>query len=629
MCRPRALRIPLVLLLLAVLAEVPATTQTGSGVIEGRVMDSMGAALPGVTVTITSREFGLQRTVVADEKGNYTVPGLPPGSYEVRATLAGFVGSVQAVALAAGQKARLDFTLSIATITETVQVTASAPVVNARASAFATSAAHWRPWPGMVSRTTTFDRIEENRFVRVADSPRSTFSTDVDTASYAYMRRSLVRGVVPPRDSVRTEELLNYFRYDYPNPTGSVPLSVTTEVARCPWEPRHALLHVGVQARQSAEPGSIRRNLVFLLDVSGSMQPEDKLPLVRSAMSLLVNQLTARDTVAIVVYAGSSGLALPITPGDEHGVILEAIRRLHAGGSTNGGEGIELAYKLAREAFIDGGVNRVILATDGDFNVGVTDRSDLLEMIEQKRKSGIYLSVLGVGDDNLQDGMMEQLADRGNGNYAYLDTLEEAQKVLVREADATLIPVATDVKIQVEFNPRHVQAYRLIGYENRLLAAEDFKDDQKDAGDVGAGQSVTALYEIVPANLPHRLPEVDPLRYQQVREMRSATQGEMAQVKLRYKRPGASRSEPLDVVVSMPSKLEAPVGTNLGFSAAVATFGMMLRDSKNKGEATWKMAAELARRHRGPDADGYRAQFVRLVEMAEGISATKRGSGDK
>jgi Ca-activated chloride channel family protein len=538
----------------------------------------------------------------------------------------------------AGQAATANIVMEVGKLEETVRVDGAAGLVQSQSAAtrsFRTAIGaapphpyHYPPpwrYPSAPYNTTSFDKIDENPFLRAADTPLSTFSVDVDTASYSFVRRMLSTGVLPQKDAVRIEELLNYFHYDYPNPTGDAPFSVTTEVGPCPWNATHLLAHVGLQARRLERRDTPPRNLVFLLDVSGSMEPPDKLPLVKAAMQMLTTRLTNRDTVGIVVYASSSGVVLRPTSGDQKERILDAIAHLQAGGSTNGADGLETAYHMAREHFDREGINRVILASDGDFNTGMSSRGDLMRLIEAERTSGIALSVLGVGTDNLKDGMLEQLADRGNGNYAYLDSLEEAHKVLAREASATLITVAKDVKIQVEFNPAQVAAYRLIGYENRALRAEDFKDDAKDAGEMGAGHSVTALYEIVPAGAKLDVPVPDDLRYQQPRPLAStaAKSGELLWVKLRYKHPNAQTSTPLDVVVQAPRRADLHMTPNLGFSAAVAAFGMLLRDSAHKGDASWRLAAELAARYRGEDPDGSRAQFAHLVEMAEALARTK------
>jgi Ca-activated chloride channel family protein len=473
--------------------------------------------------------------------------------------------------------------------------------------------------PGSVAvfDTEAYDHIEENRFHRVEADPLSTFSVDVDTASYANVRRFLADGELPPAGAVRTEELVNYFRFAYPQPSGTDPFSITTELAECPWNPKHRLALIGLQGRAATDRDPAPRNLVFLLDVSGSMMPADKLPLVRKAMRMLTDVLTERDRVAIVVYAGASGLVLPSTPGDQKERIREALEGLEAGGSTNGASGITLAYQIARTNFIRGGVNRVVLATDGDFNVGVTNQSDLVQLIERERESGIFLSVLGVGTGNLKDSTMEKLADKGNGNYSYLDSLHEARKVLVQEAGGTLETIAKDVKIQVEFNPHDVAAYRLIGYENRLLNHQDFNDDTKDAGEIGAGHSVTALYEIVPAGVTVDTPGVDPLKYQsQPREASAAKSGELLTVKVRYKAPDGQTSQLLSrVLINRPSAMTA----NVGFASAVAEFGMLLRGSPSLGRASFESASARAKQFQGEDEDGYRDEFIRLVDRAASL----------
>jgi Ca-activated chloride channel family protein len=464
--------------------------------------------------------------------------------------------------------------------------------------------------------TEAYDSLDENPFRRVATDPLSTFSIDVDTASYANVRRFLTRGSMPPAGAVRVEEMINYFTYDYAAPGPDAPFSVTTELAAAPWNPNHRLALIGLRS-VAPERSDAAKNLVFLIDVSGSMNEPDKLPLVRSAMRMLVETLTARDRVAIVVYAGASGLVLPSTAGDRKAEILQRIDALESGGSTNGAAGITLAYQVAREHLIPGGVNRVILATDGDFNVGVTSQDELVRLISAQRASGVFLSVLGVGTGNLKDSTMEKLADKGNGNYAYLDSLHEARKVLVREAGGTLITVARDVKIQVEFNPVTVAGYRLIGYENRVLRNEEFNDDTIDAGEIGAGHTVTALYEIVPAGRDVPSGDADPLRYQRDRERTpAAASGELMTVKLRYKRPDGDASRLLSTVVhDRPGK----PGPNLGFASAVAEVGMLIRHSKHTGDASYHAAIERARRFRGDDPEGYRGEFIKLAELAASL----------
>jgi Ca-activated chloride channel homolog len=391
--------------------------------------------------------------------------------------------------------------------------------------------------------TEAYDHIVDNPFVKVAQAPLSTFSTDVDTASYANMRRFLnMMNRLPPKDSVRIEEFLNYFTYDYPSPPRDKPLAVLAEVSAAPWKPEHRLVRIGIKASEQEAGQPKPSNLVFLIDVSGSMGTPEKLPLLKSAMKLLVERLTENDRVAMVVYAGKSGLVLPSTSGDKKEMLIHALEKLEAGGSTNGGSGIRLAYDVAQANYIPGGSNRVILATDGDFNVGITDQGSLIRL-EDKARSGVFLSVLGFGGGNYKDSTLEKLADKGNGNYAYIDTLNEARKALVEQMAGTLFTVAKDVKIQVEFNPAEVAAYRLIGYENRVLRDQDFNDDRKDAGDVGEGHTVTALFEVVPSGQATDIPSVDPLRYQTSRQASSnAGSGELMTVKLRYKDPERSET---------------------------------------------------------------------------------------
>jgi Ca-activated chloride channel homolog len=470
-----------------------------------------------------------------------------------------------------------------------------------------------------------YDASKENDFFDPKESPLSTFSIDVDTASYANVRRILNEGRLPPAGAVRIEEFINYFSYDYPNPEGDRPFSVTTEVAVCPWNPRNRLVHVGLQGRRFDQGSTPPRNLVFLLDVSGSMRPQNKLPLVKAAMRLLVKQLREEDHVAMVVYAGASGVVLEPTSGSDQATILAALDRLSSGGSTNAGQGIQLAYTMARTHFDKEAINRVILATDGDFNVGITNRSDLEKLIEKERESGVFLTVLGVGTGNIKDSQMEMLADKGNGNYAYLDSIREAQKVLVREIGSTLVTIAKDVKIQIEFNPHRVGSYRLIGYENRVLAARDFNDDRKDAGEIGAGHSVTALYEITPPGESGKTGNVDPLKYQDgKRPTPDALGGEILTCKLRHKKPDGDTSILSEFPLRDPGHVayEASSG-NLQFSAAVAAFGMLLRDSKYKGDASFALVHELASGSLGTDPDGDRAEFLTLITKAQTLSRAR------
>ncbi len=474
--------------------------------------------------------------------------------------------------------------------------------------------------------TAAYDHIAENPFLDASANPLSTFSIDVDTASYSNIRRFINEGRLPPKDAVRLEEMINYFTYDYPQPTDGKPFSIHVDVAGCPWEASHRLVRVGLKGREIAVDKRGASNLVFLLDVSGSMTPAERLPLIKQSMRLLVDKLTENDRVAIVVYAGGSGVALPSTTGDHKEQILGALENLQAGGSTNGAQGIELAYKMAADHFIKGGVNRVILATDGDFNVGVTSQGDLIRLIEEKAKGGVFLSVLGVGTDNLKDSTMQKLADKGNGNYAYLDSLEEAHKVLVQQMNGTLVTIAKDVKIQVEFNPAQVASYRLIGYEKRMLRKEDFNNDKIDAGEIGAGHTVTALYEVVPAgagaNPAASVPPVDPLKYTVKAKQAAEPSGshEMLTVKLRHKAPEGEKSELTERVLVDSGASFASASPDLKFAAAVAEFGMLLRDSEHKGNGSLGAVLEWAQEGKGSDPNGYRAGFIELVRKAQGLT---------
>jgi len=470
--------------------------------------------------------------------------------------------------------------------------------------------------------TAAYDHILENPFLDAKTNPLSTFSIDVDTASYSNIRRFVNEGSLPPKDAVRVEEMINYFTYDYAQPTDQKPFAVHVDLASCPWETSHRLVRIGLKGKEIATDKRGPSNLVFLLDVSGSMTPPERLPLIKQSMRLLVEKLTENDRVAIVVYAGASGLALPSTPGNQKEKILSALESLEPGGSTNGAEGIQLAYKVAADNFIKGGVNRVILATDGDFNVGVTNQGDLIRLIEEKAKTGVFLSVLGVGTDNLKDSTMQKLADKGNGNYAYLDSLDEARKVLVQQMNGTLVTIAKDVKIQIEFNPARVASYRLIGYEKRMLRKEDFNNDKVDAGEIGAGHTVTALYEVVPvgvsANPTANVPPVDPLKYSKP-EKATLSSDEMLTVKLRYKKPDEDKSQLIERPVLDSNAAFASTSPDFKFAAAVAEFGMLLRDSEHKGNGTFGTVLEWAQEGKGSDANGYRAGFIELVRKAQAL----------
>jgi Ca-activated chloride channel family protein len=464
-----------------------------------------------------------------------------------------------------------------------------------------------------------YSEIDENPFLETARAPLSTFSIDVDTASYANVRRYLNDGEMPPKDAVRIEELINYFEYEYPQPMGDAPFSVNTEAATCAWNKKHKIVSIGLQGKKISLDNVPPSNLVFLLDVSGSMNEADKLPLLKESLRILVNQLTNKDRIAIVVYAGESGLALPSTSAGNKAEILGALNDLDAGGSTNGGQGIALAYRIAQENFIENGNNRIVLATDGDFNLGLTSDEELVRLIEQKRKTGIFLSVLGFGTGNTNDSMMEKLADKGNGNYAYIDSSDEARKALGAQVAGTLYTIAKDVKIQVEFNPAKVAGYRLIGYENRLLADKDFNDDQKDAGEIGAGHSVTALYEVVPTGQKIENESVGMLKYQKVEPSDTKFSDELLTVKLRYKEPKGSDSKLLTIgLIDRENQIES-ASENLKFASAVAEFGLLVRDSHYKGVANYNDSLRLAESSLGSDLKDYRLDFLKLVKKAANL----------
>ena len=466
-----------------------------------------------------------------------------------------------------------------------------------------------------------YKEIAENNFKTVSESPLSTFSIDVDAASYSNMRRYINKGELPPADAIRTEELINYFSYDYPQPTGNDPVKITTEVGACPWNVKHRLVRIGLKAKEIPTDKLPVSNLVFLIDVSGSMYGPQRLGLVQSSLKLLVSNLRDEDRVAIVVYSGSAGEKLPSTSGSDKQKIREAIDELTAGGSTAGGAGIKLAYKIAKQNFVKGGNNRIILCTDGDFNVGVSSDEGLEKLIEQERKSGVFLTVLGYGMGNYKDSKMQVLAEKGNGNHAYIDNLQEANRVLVNEFGATMHTVAKDVKLQIEFNPSQVQAYRLIGYESRLLKDEDFNNDAKDAGEMGAGHTVTAFYEVVPAGIKSDFTgKVDDLKYQKTKPTPAATNNskELLTVKLRYKAPDGNTSKKIEQPLIDDNKEK--VSSDFRFASAVAMFGQLLRDSDFKGDATYDKVISLAKTSLDNDEKGYRREFIRLAETAEGLA---------
>jgi Ca-activated chloride channel family protein len=598
----------------------PRDGPTADVVIAGLVTDaSSGAPLTGVQVSVEGQHHG----TLSGPDGRYVlvVPGLLDGSrIAIAAAHIGYGSARHNVRVRVDSDTlRLDFALQPSALKLNEMVVsdvAAAPL--AMAAGFAQRGrVHAESW-----NTESYAVISENEFRTVAAEPLSTFSIDVDRASYSNVRRMIRAGSLPPKDAVRVEEMINYFPYSPATPRTGEPFAVVTELMRAPWQPQHYLARVSLHAERVDLRDMPAGNLVFLLDVSGSMTSSDKLPLLKQAMRMLVAELRPQDRVAIVVYAGSAGLVLESTAGSDKGRILEAIDRLEAGGSTAGGAGIKLAYDVARQHHMQDGNNRIILATDGDFNIGTSSDAEMVRLIEAKREQGTFLSVLGFGTGNLKDSKLEQIADHGNGNYAYIDNLMEARKVLVTEMGGTLLTVAKDVKVQVEFNPSLVRAYRLIGYENRLLAAEDFDDDGKDAGEIGAGHTVTALYEIVPAGVEGTVEVREPgeLRYQRPAEsIGTAPTNEIAFVKLRYKQPDGTTSRLLERAIS-PRLTDG--SDDIRFASAVAGFGMLLRESENRGRTTWELVTALAADAVGDDPDGHRREFLMLIEQARALSAT-------
>ena len=601
------------------LAAVAAASLAQIATLRGIIRDPAGAIVAGVTVTAKDTTTGRQVRAKSDPNGIYQLL-LSPGKYEVRAELVGFRIESFRVDIGAGVTVARDITLQIGSVTETIQITAGG------------MGGGTYPISGHAARSNTeeYATIQSEGFQAVRRRPLSTFSADVDTASYSNVRRFLRDGQLPPADAVRIEELLNYFRYAYPDPTGPHPFSVKIEMAQCPWNAEHALVQIGLKTKAIETAALPPANLVFLIDVSGSMMPSNKLPLLKRSFALLVGELRAQDRVAIVVYAGAAGLVLPSTPGSEKDRIFGALESLSAGGSTAGGAGLQLAYRVARENFKPKGNNRVILATDGDFNVGSSSDDEMVKLIETEREHGIALTALGFGYGNLKDSKLEKLADHGNGNYAYIDSLEEARKVLVQGLGATLLTVAKDVKLQVEFNPAHVREWRLIGYDNRRLKDEDFKDDKKDAGDMGAGHMVTALYELVPTGARSQAAAVDPLKYQE--ESPAATSklaGEALTVKLRYKKPKESRSVEFALAAPFRFGSIADVSTDFRFAAAIAEFGMVLRNAKDKGSSTYDGAISRLATAGDNDPDGRKAELMYLMKTARSLAKPPAKSGSR
>ncbi len=606
------------------------------GIIKGHVYDTQGNALPGVILTAKNVVTGLESKTISNQNGYFIFKNLAFGAYKVKAELSGTKSMVLRAELSASKKtATLIFKLEVLPmLAEKEEALLDKGVVSAVVGGVrrdAKNQALYRMSPSEVPypashrnqfNTEEYDRIYENIFLDALKNPLSTFSIDVDTASYANVRRFINSNQYPYKDAVRIEEMINYFSYDYPLPKKKQPFAIYTEISGCPWNPDHRLIHIGLQGKMLESKHLPPSNLVFLLDVSGSMEPANKLPLLKKAFKLLVNELGEKDRVSIVVYAGAAGLVLPATPANQKDKIFAALDRLSAGGSTAGGAGIQLAYKVAWENFIPDGNNRIILATDGDFNVGISSTSELVRTIEDKREKGIFLTILGFGMGNYKDGRMEQIADKGNGNYHYIDNLLEAKKVFVNDMRGTLFTIAKDVKIQVEFNPTKVKAYRLIGYENRLLKKEDFADDTKDAGELGAGHTVTALYEVIPYGSKEEIPVVGDLKYQVVKiDPKAYRSKEILTVKLRYKKPDGRKSQLIEIPLADKNIALAKASENFKFSAAVAEFGMLLRDSEFKGQSTYEDVLKLAQQGQGQDRHGYRTEFIKLVEMCQLLDA--------
>jgi Ca-activated chloride channel family protein len=617
-------------------SSIVALPNASGAIVQGTITTD-GNPLPGATVTMANKSV-VVATVVSDANGHYVFANVAPGHYHLKFELSGMASATRRLRVAAYTTRRIDQELRNSSVAEAITVTAESPAFDGL-GASSTSMPGSRRYPappppppmkgvagGVVGGVVggapggvaygnasvmsvpppppqpEYAKFADHSFVATKDEKVTTFAIDVDRASYSNVRRFLTANQTPPADAVRIEEMVNYFTYGYPQPSGPHPFSITADVASCPWNTSNRLLRIGIQGRNLDQWKMAPNNLVFLLDVSGSMSPPQRLPLIKSAFQILVDQMRPQDTIAIVVYAGAAGLVLPSTSGADKPAIRAALERLQAGGSTAGGQGIELAYKTAQEHFIKGGNNRVILATDGDFNVGISSLEDIQKLIEEKRRSGIFLTTLGVGDDNYRDTVLELLADKGNGNYSYLDSINEAKKVFGTELTGTLVTIAKDVKIQLEFDPATVASYRQIGYENRALANKDFEDDTKDAGELGAGHSVTALYEIVPV---------------------SAARGRVATVRLRYKAPDGDVSQPIDAEAIDRGTTIWDSSPDFQFAAAVAEFGMLLRNSASKGTSSYADVLAMSRASRGIDPE--REEFTRMVDAVHTRSGGAAG----
>ena len=616
-------------LLLIMLAFRPVKIHT----VTGTVTDEKGLAVPFASVKVKGTTTG----AAADSRGNYQIAA-PSGNAVLQFSALGYDNlevsingrnSIHVVLKTVNLKTQeivVNRTYGLK-VKENRKFGAPAPLTSGYIVSDETYYRQDKDGEFIDFNREGYDKITENRFLKATDNPLSTFSIDVDAAAYSNIRRFINNSQLPPAGAVRIEEMVNYFKYEYPQPANGDPFSINTEISDAPWNKDHKLVLIGLQGKKIPTENLPASNLVFLIDVSGSMQSAEKLPLVKSSMKMLVDQLRQEDKISIVVYAGAAGLALPPTSGADKTKIKDAIDRLEAGGSTAGGAGIKLAYRVAAENFVKKGNNRVILCTDGDFNVGESSDDAMERLIEQERKGGVFLTVLGYGMGNYQDAKMQKLADKGNGNHAYIDGIAEAKKVLVNEFGGTLFTIAKDVKLQVEFNPAKVQGYRLIGYENRMLAKEDFNDDKKDAGELGSGHTVTALYEIIPVGIKSSfLQKVDSLKYQPNIQALSKTNynEEIMTVKFRYKAPDGDLSKLMEHPVKDKQIAIASTSENFRFAAAVAEFGMLLRNSEYKSSASFNNVVAMAKKAKGMDEEGYRAEFIRLAESAQMLAGTKK-----
>ncbi len=647
------MKMSILLLLSTVFISLQALAQSGK--ITGKVTDEHQRAILGATIDI--HQSGRKvKTTSTGANGTYTI-AINPGNYEVFASRTGFNKKRIVISATAKNTTTANFTLT-RTQTPAVKVKRGEKDVKEdmrAAGAISTQTGdangisyerhanksismdenvyHYAPPPSPIDNTQFYNssieeykKVAENDFMNVQASPLSTMSIDVDRASYANVRRYIQSGQLPPADAVRVEEMINYFNYNYPAPTNDDPIAINTTLTDCPWKKEHKLLKIGMQAKKISYGKLPASNLVFLIDVSGSMYSQDKLPLLISSMKLLVNNLRNEDRVSIVTYAGNAGVVLPSTPGSKKEKIIAALENLTAGGSTAGAQGILTAYKVAQENFIRGGNNRIILSTDGDFNVGVSSDNELEELITKEREKGIFLSCLGFGTGNFKDAKMEMLADKGNGNYSYIDNIDEGKKTLVNEFGGTLFTIAKDVKAQIEFNLTKVQSYRLVGYENRMLNAEDFKDDKKDAGELGAGHTVTFIYEIIPTGIYDKsVRKVDELKYRNIEESVDFFTSELATIKFRYKKADGNRSTEMAHTIRDNTLSIGEANEDTRFAYSVALFGMILKNSNFKGNGTIQDVLDLAKNSKGEDEDGYRAEFIKLVKDAkDNISITKR-----